>query len=381
VRTNERVPRAGIMEEAILDIQNGIRMGRYANEAAVSRGIVQRVLHGLGWPIFDTTVVCAEYALEGRRVDYALCHPPRDPLVFIEVKRVGQGDDAERQLFDYAICRMVPLAVLTTGQVWHFFLPGERGDYGDRRVYTLDLLEREPAESVSWLFRYLGYQEIVSGAAIEAAKDDLRNAARQRDIRRTLPEAWRKLIEEQDELLCELVAEKVESLCGFRPDLGIVVEFIARVGATPDWAPPTPLSTATPVSHAAVSEPKTSTGGDRSDGAPSFTFRGQRHIAASGTDVIIRVFRILADLDPSFLERFAARPKRGKRRCLARSARELYPGREDLAEKSGHAYELSPGSGWWLDVHNDGRRKLAIIQAACEVAGLEFGKDLVVDLP
>jgi predicted type IV restriction endonuclease len=128
--------------DSIEAIRNGLRAGRFANEAAISQGIVLRILSELSWPAYDTTVVWPEYALQGRRVDFALCHPPGKPIVFIEVKQVGQGTDAERQLFEYAFHLGVPLAILTTGQEWQFFLPAERGDYGERRVYKLDLLVR-----------------------------------------------------------------------------------------------------------------------------------------------------------------------------------------------------------------------------------------------
>ncbi len=67
----------GHMKEDLLDIRAGIKAGRYVNEATVSQGIVQRLFHTLGWPVYDTEVVAPEYSLGGRRVDYALCHPPR----------------------------------------------------------------------------------------------------------------------------------------------------------------------------------------------------------------------------------------------------------------------------------------------------------------
>ena len=72
-------------------------------------------------------------------MDYALCHPPREPLVMVEVKQIGQSKGADHQLFEYAFHKGVPMAVLTDGQEWHFFLPTEQGDYGERRVYKLDL--------------------------------------------------------------------------------------------------------------------------------------------------------------------------------------------------------------------------------------------------
>ena len=118
-----------------------------------------------------------EYSLGGRRADYALCHPPREPVILVEVKQVGQSKGADRQLFQYAFHKGVPMAVLTDGQEWHFFLPTEQGDYGERRVYTLDLHER-----------YQGYEEVRSGRAIEAARRDYRNAARKRTAQRTLPD-------------------------------------------------------------------------------------------------------------------------------------------------------------------------------------------------
>ena len=45
-------------------------------------------------------------------------------------------------------------------------------------------------------------------------------------IAQTIPEAWRRIVEEPDELLIELFADKVESLCGYRPELEKLSNFI-----------------------------------------------------------------------------------------------------------------------------------------------------------
>jgi predicted type IV restriction endonuclease len=206
------------MKEDLLDIRAGIKAGRYVNEATVSQGIVQRLLHSLGWPVYDPEVVAPEYSLGTRRVDYALCHPPRDPVILVEVKQVGQSKGADRQLFEYAFHKGVPMAILTDGQEWNFFLPTEQGDYGERQVYKLDILERDPAEIESSLKRYLEYKAVRSGQAIEAARRDYRNAARKRRAQRTLPDAWDRLVESEDELLIELLSDKVEDLCGVKPE-------------------------------------------------------------------------------------------------------------------------------------------------------------------
>ena len=64
----------------------------------------------------------------------------------MESKGVGNASGAERQLFEYAFHQGIPMAILTDGQEWSFFLPGEQGAYYERCVYKLDLLARTTEE-------------------------------------------------------------------------------------------------------------------------------------------------------------------------------------------------------------------------------------------
>lgn len=136
------------LEQHIKDIRASIAAGRFTNEAAVSQGIVLRLLSALSWPYYDTQIVRPEYSLEGRRVDYALCDASGRPVIFLEVKQIGKSEGAEKQLFEYAFHVGVPLAILTDGKEWNFFLPGEQGNYDERRVYKLDIVERDISECV-----------------------------------------------------------------------------------------------------------------------------------------------------------------------------------------------------------------------------------------
>ncbi len=367
----------------IEDIRAGIKAGRYGNEAAVSQGIVLRLLQALGWPTYETQVVCPEFSLSGRRVDYALCHPQSKPVAFIEVKQIGQSDGAERQLFEYAFHVGVPLAILTDGQEWNFFLPGEQGDYSERRVYKLDMVERDVSESVARLERYLSYAQVSSGAAIAAAREDYKNVSRSRQMISTLPEAWSKLVKEEDELLLELLADKVESLCGFKPDVDTVARFLrenvglrgnqqpamqpTRAVASPTPGPPPALA---PMPKASLSPAPTPTG-------VGYTFEGQFVACRNGREVLIAVFEALSKRDSTFLERFAARPKHGRtRRYLARSPDELYPGRPDLAKE--HSFKLR--SGWYVGTNVSHAQIERIIEMACEVSRVRYGKELIVNV-
>lgn len=372
------------LQQHIEDVRNGIRAGQYGNEAAVSQGIVLRLLQALEWPTYNTQVVCPEYSLAGRRVDFALCHPPNKAAAFIEVKQIGQSDGAERQLFEYAFHQGVPLAILTDGQEWNFFLPAEQGDYSERRVYKLDLLERDLPECSARLQRYLGYAQVTSGEAIAAAREDYRNASRTRQMLSTLPEAWSKLVTDEDDLLLELVADKVESLCGFKPDVDTVAKFLREnVGLhrrVPSASPTTrsaPGQRTTPTSVSAEGRVPATPASPIMPGSTGFTIQGRWVACRNGREVLVAVFEALADRDPTFLERFAARPKHGRtRRYLARSAEDLYPGRPDLARE----FFAKLKSGWFVGTNASHAAIRQIIEMACEVAALRYGVDVVVHI-
>ncbi|MEY8690143.1 MAG: hypothetical protein AB9M53_09750 [Leptothrix sp. (in: b-proteobacteria)] len=371
------------LSKDVEDIRAGIKAGRYGNEAAVSQGIVLRLLQALGWPTYDTLVVCPEFSLGGRRVDYALCHPANKPAAFIEVKQIGQSDGAERQLFEYAFHVGVPLAILTDGQEWNFFLPAEQGDYSERRVYKLDIVERDIQESGARLERYLSYAQVSSGSAIAAAREDYKNVSRNRQMISALPQAWSKLVAEEDDLLLELLADKVESLCGFKPDIDTVARFLRenvglRGGGSTVPAAPSPgyiLSTSVkPISAPATKLPALRVATTSGIG---YLLDGRFVSCRNGKEVLVSVFEALAKRDLNFLERFAARPKHGRtRRYLAQSPEELYPGRPDLARE--HVFKLQ--SGWYVGTNVSHAQIARIIEMACEVSRIDFGKDIIINV-
>ena len=371
------------LADDIDDIRARIKSGQFTNEASVSQGIVLRLLHALQWPQYNTQVVCPEYPLEGSlRVDFALCHPPGKPIGFIEVKKIGQSDGAERQLFEYAFHKGVPLAILTDGREWNFFLPGEQGDYGERRVYKLDLLERDTSECVTRLERYLGYAAIASGAAMNAAREDYTSVARERQIKGALPVAWERLVNEEDELLLEVVADSAQTICGFKPDPDVVASFLRELAFVPlrkAIKQPSPARDAmVGPNHTSRFESNTVAQkvqpvvAPRSSGL-GFTLDGTFYPGRNAKDVMLRMFEALSAKDATFLERFAALPHGRRRRYLARNRDELYPGRPDLCVE----YATRLGSGWWVSTNHSKKTIKNIVDLAREVAGKY--SDLVAD--
>lgn len=361
------------LESTLTDIIARLRQGRFQNEQAVSQGIVLPILRELGWDIFDTTLVWPEYQTGEGRADFALCHPPSKPAEFIEVKAPGKAEDGVRQALEYAFHTGVPFIVLTDGRTWSFYLPAEQGSYEDRRVYKLDLFERPPAEAAETLIRYLARVRIESGEALESARKEYRSRNRLSQARAAIPEAWRELVEKGDELLVELLATAVESKAGVRPDVDDVAEFLAALGKpviveTVSSKPSVELSPRPGGLHSVVAAASARAG--------KLILRGKAYPYHNAKDAMVIVLRELAQGDPTFLERCSQHPdaQGRKRRYIARTPEELYPDREDLRELR----EALPG-GWLVATNLNNILKKTIIKLAAEVAGLKYGKDVIVE--
>ena len=219
------------LKEHIDDISNLLKQGAFANEKerTVSDRIVNRLLQALEWPIFTPQIVIDEYAVEGRRVDFALCHPESTPRVFVEVKRVGNIDKGIKQLFEYAFHRGIPIVVLTDGQKWRFYHPAGEGSYEDRIVAEIDLLADDSIECNNCLDRYLNYESVKTGKAAKVIASDYQRIVSQRKVEERLPEVWTELVQEENEDLLRVMVSKAIERVGHEPAKEQVVSFLKNL--------------------------------------------------------------------------------------------------------------------------------------------------------
>ena len=209
----------------------------------------------------------------------------------------------------------------------------------------------------------LSYSNVCSGAALRAARSDYQNVARVRLIEANFPKAWEALLKEQDSLLLDLIAEKVENLCGYKPDLDACSRFLER--HVQNSQQPEKYM---PEKRKLIKQAKTfGSIPDRAHTVGNFNlvFKGKQYAARSAREVMTKLFQLLFQEDNGFLDRFASRKHGRKRRYLAREKFELYPGRPDLSEQ--HSIEVVPG--WWLGTNYSHRNIQDIINLAIEVAG------------
>lgn len=197
------------------------------DEAATKQGIILKILNCLGWDTFNTNEIYPEYDVGDGKVDYALRFKNNN-LIFLEAKKLGENlEKHQPQLLNYSFKYGVNMSILTNGITWWFYLPLLEGDWEDRRFYTIELYDQNVDDIVNKFGDFLLKSEVITGKTVENAKRLYKSKQRTYLIKKTLPEAWRRLISEPDDFLMELIAETTEKLCGYKPDDELVMDFIA----------------------------------------------------------------------------------------------------------------------------------------------------------
>lgn len=271
----------------------------------------------------------------------------------------------------------VPLAILTDGREWSFYLPGEQGTYNDRRVYHLSLEDRDAAESDRILRRYLAADRIRAGLAFDDARSDYRNQASKRVAYDTMLRAWNDLLAEPDSMLMELVAERTEVLCGFRPDGDGVEAFLKQRASILHGH----LGHAT--SLPAVSKPAPSLpippqprAHQRSPTAQGFTIGRDRTDTRTGTEALVGVLAWLFKQRPDRRDAMVAAVRTRGRNHIARDRADIYPRNPQLAKQSVRFLD-----GWWVGANVSSSDRRQIVKRAVLAAGLEYGRDIEIHLP
>ncbi|WP_126177154.1 type I restriction endonuclease [Tsuneonella rigui] len=355
------------MQDLLADIGVRLASRSYPNEASVREGIVVPVLRQLGWNTADPKQVCPEYSISGAgRADYALLHRSGRPLAIIEVKAVGRSLDGEDQLFRYCYEVGVQLAVMTDGRTWNFYLPGGLGAFGDRRFYSLQLDDRSAEEAQAVLVRYLSRDRVENRSAIEAAWQDHDAAVTRREATSNLPEAWAELVSERNDKLIELIQDKVEAICGFRPDEAATADYLGELrqsaqkgGAVPMAAAPKPA--ATEFSNAATGKL-----------AIQYNLFGDARSAPNASRALVDILRVIVARDPTRISSLGEAVRSKTMQHIGRTPEEINPRRPDIAR----AAEIAPG--WLVGLNIDNRTKQSIIDAAREIYGLSAAEIDVV---
>ena len=115
---------------------------------------------------------------------------------------------------------------------------------------VLHLLPKAVAKVVLWISGDSRTSEAIREIrTMRVARDDFQPAPSQSQIETGLPEAWRKLVQDSDDLLLNLVAEKAKSLHGHKPTRGQVLEYLKSLQESETQTKEAPPPPSQPVSE------------------------------------------------------------------------------------------------------------------------------------
>lgn len=376
------------MQVLIGQIRERLQRSAYVNEAAISHGVVMPIINALGWDTADPQQVVPEFSISGGRVDFALFGLGHKPAVFIEVKQVGRAMAGDRQLFEYCFHQGVSLCVLTDGREWSFYLPAGHGSYEDRRVYRLQLDDREPAKCEQMLQRYLSRERVRDQSAFEDAQRDHRDATRNREAVNLLPKAWREVADEAHDQVVEALTDKAEALCGYKPAAAEVIAFLktltpgSSVGREQQPTSQSSLNVreqthqigalATKPKEAPKPFPKEASAADRSI---TYFLLGQECKAPNASVALVEILSAIVARDRSRIPELARAVSGTKVNHIARTPAEINPAKPHLARGA----EIAPD--WLVGLNIANRTKMSIIRTACEIYRLKMPDDVYVTMP
>ena len=319
-------------------------------------------LEHLDWDTCNPAYVHPQYPLENLKVDYGLKIWEEGGLrCIIEVKAVGNLQGADPQLFQYAFHAGTPLAVLTDGSLWKFYLPAAAGKYDEKLVRTLDFEKHPPEEIVDVLTRYLSFKNTCSGQANRNATSDHERRIKSIVTGKNISNAWANLLMKPSDKLVTLLIEETSKISeGFAPAKESVEEFLKSVASTHSIALETTERKRKP--SESESHPHRKIAGKKGH----FVFLGEKYEEKNPTDAFVKIIKTLASRDKTFLSRLAPH-------IAGRTRKYLTQNYQDFTDsQKGSVVELS--MGWYLCFHSSTDQKKMMLQKACEVARIPFGK-------
>ena len=352
-------------QSSIIEIISSIKQREFLNEAEVTNGIILRILNELNWNVYDTKKVKPQYRIDNRMIDFALCFPDNKPIIIIEVKGLGKAVNSDEQVLTYSFKCGIPIAILTDGQEWHFYLPAERGSLTERRFYKLDLLEREPEEIVKIFQGYLQYDSIKNGDAIKKAKSDYDKQYKNKEINISIPKAWEKLLQDKNKTLVTLISEKVADLCGYEPTEETVLKFLTNIGQGEQVIIEDYKETNNNYELPVIAKTKASHHGFR-----GVIFNNETLEARNSIGTLEALLKLSITKFPNSLIKIETQTKGRSRSLISKQKSNLYIDRLDLIND----FSKQLPNNWWYGTNYSKREIAKFCKIVVESINREYGK-------
>ena len=111
----------------------------------------------------------------------------------------------------------MPLAILTNGILWWFYLSSKEVDWSKRKFCEIDINKDKLETVAEKIEKLLSQENIRSGYSIDYANQLYQDRGNEREIEDRFPDAWNKVISEPHPSLLSLLSEATETLCRRKP--------------------------------------------------------------------------------------------------------------------------------------------------------------------
>ncbi len=332
----------------------------HLNEHQVCQYVILPVLEALGWDTWSEEVV-PQYKSARGIVDYALFIDGR-PKVFIEAKNLGEFLSAhEEQLLRYAYTEGIELAVLTNGKEWWFYLPTERNiKWDDRKFVSLNILDNTSYAEEQFR-KYISKDSVSSGYALKQARSTLLTKL-------YITEIWQDMISEPEELLVDLISEKLRQKINTDVDINIVREFLHNMSEGTFLQMEDINMHYYEVNENESKLKHTKPASVLKTKSKKFrefilVYKNKARKFRSMKDLVKTLLNTIEDENNGFLNVFYKKGRGKKRVFISRNPQELYGDRIDLSAKH---KDILRGD-WYIGTNYSVQNFIQMAQLACEI--------------
>ena len=260
------------------------------NEETAKFQILAPILADLSWDPFGQDVRW-EHPVGGKKgggkADIALSAAGRI-WALIEAKAPGANlDHHVEQVLGYAFYEGVDICALSDGLQWWLYLPREPGSHEERRFAVLHLGRDPVDQACNDLNTFLGRESLLGGQAVERARQVRRALREAAQLEQEMPAIWRRMLDEPDGELIELLGQRVYDRLSLRPSREQIVAAMRNRPVPPNNSEPAE----TPHPPRTASNPT------------AILLWGERHPVRLHSDILVTVVEELYKRHPDSFDR------------------------------------------------------------------------------
>ncbi|MCY3628348.1 MAG: hypothetical protein OXG88_12030 [Gammaproteobacteria bacterium] len=193
----------------------------------IKHTVIIPILRALNWDDTNPDVFWPNYQVNHCLFDFALLFSDT-PFVLIKCCQFKEMEKGElNYLFKHANDEGVGSLILTNGYQWDFFHSKVKDSAKYNQYFRIDLTRDDQfLQYTKYLNLFLGYDSVLSGEAQTMAEKLVSQILERKRVKEKVEIAWDSILEEPNELLVDLLFKSVVRLCGIKPEVEYIKNYL-----------------------------------------------------------------------------------------------------------------------------------------------------------